>query len=106
MPAAEPQAEPDDPWLPGETAPTDGTKFIGITTLGPELTNRFTSKSVRFEHVEGDLYRRVEEEHAFWNNNTPLLWCPIPPLPSPERVEAAWQAMRDRAQPLETDDDD
>jgi hypothetical protein len=79
----------DDSWFPGETAPTDGTKFLAATGLGYEIVHRIIATRARYVHVEGDLYRLVEEPEEYWNNNLPLFWRPIPPLPSPERIEAA-----------------
>jgi hypothetical protein len=68
-------------WKPKDQAPTDGTKILAWTGLGYELTEYCPSKFTRYDHVEGDLYRKREENADFWNSNYFKLWCMLPPPP-------------------------
>lgn len=75
-------------WRPIETAPKDGTRILiaragdGIDEV--EITEWYVSERSHFEPVEGDLYRRVQDEpYAFWNGNghRATHWMPLPAPP-------------------------
>jgi hypothetical protein len=79
-------------WQPIETAPKDGTQIlvaragdsVGVDDI--EITEWCVMARSHYEHVEGDLYRKVEEEpHCFWNGNghRATHWMPLPEPPKP-----------------------
>lgn len=80
-----------DKWQPIETAPKDGTRILIARAgedVGPdaiEITEWFVIESHHWEHVEGDLYRKVADKpYESWNNNghRATHWQPLPEPPS------------------------
>lgn len=82
-------------WQLIETAPKDGTRIL-IAREGDtinandeiEITEWCSMKQSHYVHVEGDLYRKVDDPpYEFWNGNghRATHWMPLPdPPPSPE----------------------
>lgn len=78
-------------WRPIAEAPKDGTSIL-VTRLGAdigpdpmEITKWcIMEECPRFEHVEGDLYRKIAVEPSmFWDGNghRATHWMPLPPPP-------------------------
>lgn len=73
-------------WRPIEEAPRDGTPIL-VARAGEdeiEITEWCSMPVWHFEHVEGDLYRKVQDEpREFWNGNghraTHFMPLPAPP---------------------------
>lgn len=71
-------------WQPIETAPKDGTKIIGLLSGGDiEICDYFIMQNWKYEDAGNGLFRRVPNNHGFWNNNTPIAWMPLPNPPNP-----------------------
>lgn len=70
-------------WQPIETAPKDGTKILVACAYGGvEISEWCELERFHWEHVDGNLWRKVEEEPScFWNSNHPTHWMPLPPPP-------------------------
>lgn len=77
-------------WQPIETAPKDGTYIIvarrgeDIGSAPMEITQFFEIKNYHYEQVEGDIYRKVEDEpYRSWNGNghRATHWMPLPDPP-------------------------
>ena len=77
-------------WQPIETAPKDGTKILVFTAMGEiEMSEWYVSKNYRYDHIEGDVYKKVlDEEVGLWNSNYPTHWMPLPKPPSAESAKA------------------
>lgn len=79
-------------WQPIETAPKDGTHILiakaddpnGVGMDQIEITEWCVLENFHWEHVEGDLYRKVPDEpNEFWNGNghRATHWMPLPEPP-------------------------
>ena len=77
-------------WKPIETAPKDGTWFL-ICRTGEgfdsyEVGCFDPSMADRYEHVEGDLYRKTQVSIYDWrrfnNVHRATHWAPLPPPPT------------------------
>jgi len=81
-----PQSPEGMGWQPIETAPKDGTPILILDMNGEsiEITEWCTHKWTDYEHVEGELYRKVETESTYWNGNghRATHWMPLPPPPA------------------------
>ena len=80
-------------WYPIESAPKDGTRILvarineEIGDGDIEISEWCSIKSERYEWVEGDLFRRVNDLlYEFWNDNghRATHWMPLPPPPAKE----------------------
>lgn len=72
-------------WMPIETAPKDGTKFLVAESCGEFAISHWFDRS-HIEYVPvGDLFRRVEiDDGGAWNSNHFDWWMPLPEAPSAE----------------------
>jgi hypothetical protein len=90
---------PDDPWLPGETAPTTGVRFLSCNFSGEvEICRHRVTTSFHYETVEGDpyLFRQIRTEEPWWDPHPPALWRPLPRTPSyADLSEARHRAIMD-----------
>lgn len=78
-------------WRDISTAPKDGTRIL-IGRAGEdvgadpvEITYWYVIESARYEHVKGDLYRRViDKPISGWNGNghRATHWMPLPAPPA------------------------
>lgn len=69
-------------WKPASEAPKDGTKILVRTSMGFEIAHWYEIPQIRYEHVEGDLYRRIEHPgYGGWDSNYFELWTELPELP-------------------------
>lgn len=91
-----PAAPAEEVWRPIATAPKDGTRIlmsragenIGIYEI--EINEWCSMERSYFEHVEGDLYRKVQDKpHEFWNGNghRATHWMPLPTPPREGQTE-------------------
>ena len=80
-------------WRPIADAPKDGTYILaaregedlGIAPI--EVIEWCSFERFHWEHVEGDLYRKVvDKPDEFWNGNghRATHWMPLPPAPESE----------------------
>lgn len=76
-------------WQPIETAPKDGTRILICNARCPEdeieITEWFVIPREHYEHVEGDLYRKVSDDpYEAWNGNghRATHWMPLPAPPT------------------------
>ena len=63
--------------------PMDGTKILVFTVHGEiELSDWYVIPRHHYEHVEHNLYRKIDEEpYDGWNSNTFNWWMPLPGAP-------------------------
>ena len=77
-------------WQPISTAPKDGTHIlvaragddVGMNAI--EICDWFVIENSHYEHVEGDLYRKITDKpYAAWNGNghRATHWMPLPEPP-------------------------
>lgn len=77
-------------WRDGNTAPKDGSKFLAIDSLGDYQICEWVERVHEdFEMVENGLYKKVSVNWGFWNDNTPLMWMPLPEKPSHDEMKEA-----------------
>ncbi len=94
MPDQAPEPTLADPWQPGETAPTNGSRFLSCNFGGEiEICRHRVGVSYHYESVEGDpdLCRRIRLEEPGWDPHPPALWQPMPSRPSQCEIDAARQ---------------
>ncbi len=76
-------------WPPIDSAPKDGTQIlvarinddVGCDPI--EITEWCVSDYPTYEHVEGDLYRKISHLSGYWNGNghRATHWMPLPEPP-------------------------
>jgi len=77
-------------WRTIESAPKDGTRIliarrgdkVGMDEI--EITEWFVIEQSHFEHIEGNLYRKVQDDpYMAWNDNghRATHWMPLPKPP-------------------------
>ncbi len=76
-------------WRPMDTAPKDGTKILIICATDEEpeieITEWYTINHFTYDHVEGEMYRRVPiPGYSGWNGNghRATHWAQLPDAPS------------------------
>lgn len=81
-----------DGWEPIETAPKDGTWFVGLCTESIQdetmpkpyvLTTRWVFEySETWERRDPDTQKRVRHDWSHWEGyETPVFWRPLPSMP-------------------------
>ena len=75
-----------DKWISVEDRlpPKDGTKILVFTVHGEiELSEWYVITHPRYEPVEYDLYRRIDDcVNEGWNSNFPTHWMSLPEPPN------------------------
>lgn len=79
-------------WQPIETAPRDGTFFLGFDPRGLQghgigAIRWYARDYHTYELIEGDTYKQITKSSGWWDGDDecqhPTHWTPLPPRPQP-----------------------